>query len=213
FDGWQVIEERDGADKLIARYTYGSGIDERVRVQYLDDKGKFNTYIPLQDTIGNVIALTDEAGKEQEKYIYSTYGAPMFYCDDIPADTDNAFIMEGVITMQFTEPVKTESVNTAVKVMHNGQEVDGTFEPTSLRREFTFTPTNEIPQGEEVTLEIGKGIEDDAGNKSENVVSEKFICRDQFDVIYDVYNPGVEEIAQVSGVYLVTFSERINPAT
>ncbi|MCP4220263.1 MAG: hypothetical protein GY765_36870, partial [bacterium] len=114
FDGWQVIEERDGADKLIARYTYGSGIDERVRVQYLDDKGKFNTYIPLQDTIGNVIALTDEAGNVKEKYIYSTYGAPMFYCDDIPADTDNAFIMEGVITMQFTEPVKTESVNTAV---------------------------------------------------------------------------------------------------
>ncbi|MFP4029887.1 MAG: RHS repeat domain-containing protein, partial [Candidatus Brocadiia bacterium] len=71
YDGWKVLEERDGDGNILAEYTHGLYIDEYVTIE----TGGKRTYYH-QDTIYNVKALTDEKGKVIERYAYTAYGEP-----------------------------------------------------------------------------------------------------------------------------------------
>ncbi|MBS3763867.1 MAG: RHS repeat-associated core domain-containing protein, partial [Planctomycetes bacterium] len=71
YDGWKVLEERDGDGNILAEYTHGLYIDEYVTIE---TGGKTAYY--HQDTIYNVKALTDKKGKIIERYAYTAYGEP-----------------------------------------------------------------------------------------------------------------------------------------
>ncbi len=169
-------------------------------------------YMKLLDTIGNVIALTDEAGNIKEKYKYSTYGAPVYYYDDKNSKTENALIRDSAFAFQTTEPVKSDSINSNVRLLHNDLPVNGSFQAGADRMQFTFVPVNELPLGD-LTLEIGKGIEDDAGNKSEEVISHTFVNDNTDKTIYDKAPPEVVRIDHRAGDFYIGFNEPIDPAT
>ena len=72
--GFQVIEERDAADALQARYTYGSGIDEPLTME----RGG-QTYYYHRDGLGSVSEISDQSGNLVERYEYDVYGAPTIF--------------------------------------------------------------------------------------------------------------------------------------
>jgi len=69
YDGWQVVEERDGQYVVTATYTYGNYIDEPLTLTVSND-----TYYYHTNNLYNVRALTDESGAVAERYRYSAYG-------------------------------------------------------------------------------------------------------------------------------------------
>ena len=73
YDGWEVVEERDGADAVVAINVHGpDGLVERTPTA-----SSIGCYI-LPDDQGNVRVVTDPAGTPLERYEYDDYGAPTF---------------------------------------------------------------------------------------------------------------------------------------
>ncbi|MCP4396200.1 MAG: hypothetical protein GY801_02665 [bacterium] len=71
---YQVIEERDAANQLQARYSYGNGIDE---VLTMERDGQ--TYSYHRDGLGSVTEISDQSGDLVERYAYDVYGAPTIF--------------------------------------------------------------------------------------------------------------------------------------
>jgi RHS repeat-associated protein len=71
---YRVLEERDGTGQLLARYTYGAGIDEPLT---LERNGQ--TYYYHRDALGSVTELSDSSGDIVERYEYDVYGAVTIY--------------------------------------------------------------------------------------------------------------------------------------
>jgi RHS repeat-associated protein len=71
YAGWQLIDEQDSGGNLVARYVYGAGLDEVVRMW------RNSTYYRyLYDGLGNVSEITGDAGGRWESYLYDVYGNP-----------------------------------------------------------------------------------------------------------------------------------------
>ena len=71
YAGWQLIEERNNAGAMQAKYVYGAGLDEPVRMYRSS-----TYYYYLSDGLGNVTEVLDASGNIVEKYTYDIYGAP-----------------------------------------------------------------------------------------------------------------------------------------
>jgi RHS repeat-associated protein len=70
-----VIEERDGADAVVATYTYGDGyVDE---VLTMDRAG--SRYYFHGNRLSSVYAITNSSGAVVERYFYTPYGLPTTY--------------------------------------------------------------------------------------------------------------------------------------
>jgi RHS repeat-associated protein len=70
-DQWRVIAEYDGSDNLTAKYVYGPGIDEPVR---MNRNG--SDYYYHAAALGNVTEMTSADGVVMERYRYDVYGTP-----------------------------------------------------------------------------------------------------------------------------------------
>jgi RHS repeat-associated protein len=71
FDRWDLIDERDASDVQIARYVNGPQMDEILSRNTANGSIYYH-----HDSIGNVIALTDNTGTVVERYSYDIFGAP-----------------------------------------------------------------------------------------------------------------------------------------
>ena len=71
YDGDQILAETDAAGNTTAKYVYGSGIDEPVRM----DRGGVVSYYQA-DGLGSTVALTNSSGAVVERYAYDVYGQP-----------------------------------------------------------------------------------------------------------------------------------------
>jgi RHS repeat-associated protein len=83
YDGWRVVEERDGTDQPTQQYTYGNYLDE---VWTLDKRTSGITVAQLNDATGSerlfyhcntlysVFGLSNETGSLVEGYQYDAYG-------------------------------------------------------------------------------------------------------------------------------------------
>ncbi|MGH8659045.1 MAG: RHS repeat-associated core domain-containing protein [Gammaproteobacteria bacterium] len=71
YDGWNLIEERDGADVQLAEYVHGAMIDELLSKTTSNGAVYYH-----QDSIGSVTQLTDADGEVMEKYEYDVFGQP-----------------------------------------------------------------------------------------------------------------------------------------
>jgi len=69
YDGWQVIEERNGNGDLLRHFAYGSEIDESL-VMHQDD----TYYYYHRDGLGSVVNLTDLIGTTAKSYYFDVYG-------------------------------------------------------------------------------------------------------------------------------------------
>jgi|GEM_PF-1972828 len=70
YDGLRVIAEQDQAGATLATYVYGAELDEVLTMQ----RGG-HTYYYHRNSLGSVVALSDESGNVVERYTYDAYGA------------------------------------------------------------------------------------------------------------------------------------------
>ena len=91
---WQCLEERDGSDDLVARFTYSPDYMDAVAVQERDlnadsDFGDTNEVVYYQaNTLFSVYALSDADGTVVERYRYDAYGGCTVLDADGSADGD-----------------------------------------------------------------------------------------------------------------------------
>lgn len=91
YDGWQVLEERDGTDTLLRQYVDGRRIDEHVQMTDVAAVGSPEYYYH-GNSQGFVGALTDDAGSVVELYEYSWLGrAKILDPDGVTERTSSSF--------------------------------------------------------------------------------------------------------------------------
>jgi RHS repeat-associated protein len=73
YDGWNLVEEQDSENSLLAQYVRGPQTDELLNRATQDSY----TYY-YQDALGSTVALTDSSGNVIERYAYDVYGTPTF---------------------------------------------------------------------------------------------------------------------------------------
>jgi len=71
---YQIIEERNGSNGLLARYIYGGYIDEPLTME----RGGA-TYTYHRDALGDVTEMTSASSTLIERYEYDAYGTPHFF--------------------------------------------------------------------------------------------------------------------------------------
>jgi RHS repeat-associated protein len=71
YDGWSLLEDRDGAGRLSAKHLHGVAVDEVLATVTSGGARYFH-----QDGLGNVVALTDGSGAVLERVRYDAYGQP-----------------------------------------------------------------------------------------------------------------------------------------
>ena len=74
YDGWQVIEERDGRGAILGTYVWGLRRSELLNLR----RGGKDYYYHADD-LGSVMAVTEASGKVLERYDYQDFGQPEFF--------------------------------------------------------------------------------------------------------------------------------------
>jgi len=69
YDGARVLVERDKGGAVLAKYVYGAGLDEVLRM----DRGTSSYYL-FHDGLGSVVNATDGSGENVESYGYDVFG-------------------------------------------------------------------------------------------------------------------------------------------
>ena len=101
---WQCLEELDGSDDLVARYTYAPGYMDSPAVQERDlnsddDFSDANEVVYYHSsTLYSVYALSNSASSAVERYRYDAYGAATVLNADFSDDADNASDVENPFT-------------------------------------------------------------------------------------------------------------------
>jgi len=69
YDGWSLVEERDGSLNVVNSYINGANVDENIL-----KTSTANTVYYHHDALGSVMRLTDASGNVVEKYSYDVFG-------------------------------------------------------------------------------------------------------------------------------------------
>ncbi|MEO7974243.1 MAG: hypothetical protein ABIU84_11725, partial [Thermoanaerobaculia bacterium] len=115
WSGWQLLERYKNG-QLAMRRTYGLGLDEVVR-QVADGDGDGvleSVTVPVYDSIGNAVAITDETGKAIERYEYSPYGTRTIRVDLDPPVVEQLREAGGNLLMEFSEEVLLSRLQEAI---------------------------------------------------------------------------------------------------
>ncbi|UCC31409.1 MAG: RHS repeat-associated core domain-containing protein, partial [Phycisphaerales bacterium] len=92
YDGWKIIETRDGSGNLYQQFIHGTQyVDELVMMRV---KGKGDLYVH-QDANWNVIGLTDLGGHLVERYVLTPYGEMTVYQETGYGDYDEDYDVMG----------------------------------------------------------------------------------------------------------------------
>ncbi|MCP4154190.1 MAG: hypothetical protein GY757_41070, partial [bacterium] len=214
YKGYQILEERDEDGHVFKRYTYGNGIDEPVEIETDEDKdGTFNSYLPMQNTIGSVIGIADSSGNLVEKVIYTTYGTPTFLYDDEAPKVDALRTQTGTIVFRFSESVDKSTASDAIKIKKGTETIAGSIAYSDDDRVVAFTPSSPLLQGETLTVLVTVDLKDTFDNSLENEFSRDFSYAGTDAVVYDRVSPDVDAIYLRSGEFFVEFSEELHPGS
>ncbi|MCP4215586.1 MAG: hypothetical protein GY765_13110, partial [bacterium] len=237
YDDWHVIEEwtavpddpdgteevqtdnnttKTGADKLKARYVYGSEMDERILLEYDlpgDESEELAIFIPMQDDVGNVLGLADKDGKVVEECLYSTYGNPVFRYDTIPPEIEDVKLevnQTGPATIvKVSEPVLASSLTGTVQITNNGEYVTGTTLLSDDKKSFSVTMDGTVNDGDTINVKI-ENIRDLEGNPLPDPFEISFAYSGQNIQPYDGVNPEVTSIIyKTANEIHVEFSEEV----
>jgi RHS repeat-associated protein len=69
YDGWNLVQERDGSGTVAADYLTGLGIDQ----PFVRTAGGSTAYY-LSDALGSIVGLADQTGAVPTSYAYDPYG-------------------------------------------------------------------------------------------------------------------------------------------
>jgi RHS repeat-associated protein len=215
--GYQVIEERNGSDRVTYRYTYGNGIDERIRIEkpYEDENNnvEWKSYLPIHDSIGNVTDLANDKGHIIESYNYSPYGEVTYFNSESAPGIDTITIENGKIKIRFDRPVDLNSliINFYIKVTQT--PIIGEIGSYDMERGVLVTPS-QLPENEGLNLTIKAPDEIGGTGEPVQLFSKDFIYQgEETKTLHDQGPPRVERIMYVTNAFHIDFNEPIDPSS
>jgi RHS repeat-associated protein len=216
--GHQVIEEYEGdqlPETLVARYTYGNGIDEVVEIERDNNSdGTLESYIPMQETNGSVIGIADSTGNLLEKINYTPYGEISFIYDHNAPQVTQVILKDGVVYMRFSEPIDSTSVGTGTFTFEQeagGEDIPGSWIGDIETGSIYFEPSEPLIQSTSLKLTVSTDVKDKHENAMENEFSQTFTHTGTDQVVYDSTPPEVKDVKVSSEEFVVTFTEEVNP--
>ncbi|MEO8275836.1 MAG: RHS repeat-associated core domain-containing protein [Thermoanaerobaculia bacterium] len=225
---WRLLERYENG-LLHTRRIYGQGLDEVVR-QETDENGDGvleTVTVPVYDSIGNAVAITDAAGRAIERYEYSPYGNRTIRVDLTPPVVEQLREADGNLVLEFSEEVRLDRLQAAIAAgsltlrdttdavpvaVTAGQPVrDG----KQKGRRVILTPDPGHPptalHGMHLTISAA-AIVDLFENHPVAEYSKDFVWTGEAHTIDDTARPRVELLLAKSGGLELQFSEEIDPA-
>ena len=74
FDSWRVVEERKKSGSMVSSFVYGTWIDD---VLTMNRDG--HSYYYHKNSLGSIVAISNDAGSVEERYQYDGYGNTNIY--------------------------------------------------------------------------------------------------------------------------------------
>ena len=119
YEGWRVVEERDGSDAVTNQYTYGNYLDEvwtldnrrgSAPLSWLNDNTGVYRHFYLSNTLYHVYGLMNEGssispGTLREAYEYNAYGRQTVITDGNDADSIVNFNSNDIRTVGGTSSI------------------------------------------------------------------------------------------------------------
>ncbi|MEO8195269.1 MAG: DUF2235 domain-containing protein [Thermoanaerobaculia bacterium] len=226
WSGWQLLERYKNG-QLAMRRTYGQGLDEVVRQESdSDGDGVLETVtIPVYDSIGNAVAITDESGKAIERYEYSPYGTRTIRVDLTPPVVEQLREADGQLLLEFSEEILLQRIEQAI----TGGTL--TLRDTTDDEPVTITASQPVRDGKQkgrrLLLTPDPGAPPEANhamllhiepsamadlfeNRSETAYEKAFVWLDADHVIEDTTPPRVELLLTKTGELELGWSEAID---
>jgi len=146
-----------------------------------DDKGNFSIQVTLQANASNTLSLTarDMSGNESPALHHTIRH------DDLPpvititpADGAEGLPCQTVIDLQFSEPIKINTLLSRINLSQEGQIV-----PANLMWDSSFTSARYIPDSpllseKTYSVKIAAGLFDECGNQTESDIVASFTTED-----------------------------------
>jgi RHS repeat-associated protein len=216
-DGYQVIEERNGSDQVTYRYTYGNGIDERIQIgkPYKDENNnlKWQSILPIHDSIGNVTALTNDKGHVIEEYDYSPYGEVTYNNSEGAPGIDNIRIENGKIRIRFDRQVDLDKITIHLYIKVTQEVIAGTSTIESKAREIWHTPSI-FPEDELLTIKLqAKSGPLEPGEPIEIFSHDFEFNGEQKKILHDSGPPRVDRVISAKDEFTIVFSEDVEPGS
>jgi RHS repeat-associated protein len=225
--GWQAIEEYR-AGLLHSRRTFGLGLDEIVHLETdLDGDGVLDSeYLPIYDSAGNLVLVTDRDGQPVERYAYSPFGERWIFVDSTPPRIEQVLAVGQEIRLELSEEADVERLRAALGtgITLRSQTTAAFFElaidqPVTAGREagrrLVLRTLGTGPAvGEPVELQLAPGLlADTFANRDEAGFSKTFPWPAGVGVLADETLPRVTELCiEPGGTLKLTFSETPNLA-
>ncbi len=226
WDGWNQIEDSlNGPNEVRNRRVYGLGLDNALRMDFdLDGSGGPDAqYVPVYDGIGNLVALTNAAGKPVERYEYSAYGKQRIFVDATPPQINQIRKVGSTFLLEMSEEVSLTEIQRQIaegEIRLSGTGVGGTYGLTATqpvqegplaRRRVALTTGANIAGDQEVTLTIGAAtLVDSFLNTAPAADKVLTLDWETEGVLEDHTNPSVQRIAVRSGKLEIDFDETVD---
>jgi RHS repeat-associated protein len=225
--GWQLLE-RYADGQLAMRRIYGQGLDEVVR-QETDGNGDGlleTVTIPVYDSIGNAVAITDAAGKALERYEYAPYGTRTIRVDLTPPAVEQLREAGGTLLLELSEEILLQRVQEAIASGNLTLRDTTDDAPVAITasqpvrdgkqkgRRLLLTPDpGHPPQANHgMLLHIEPGAMVDLfENRPETAYERPFVWLDADHTIDDTTAPRVDLVITKAGELEISFSEEIDP--
>jgi RHS repeat-associated protein len=230
WSGWRLLE-RYADGQLAMRRINGQGLDEVVRQETDGDgnggDGVLETVtIPVYDSIGNAVAITDENGKAIERYDYAPYGTRTIRVDLTPPAVEQLREANGKLLLELSEEILLDRVEQAIASGALTLRDTTDDEPVAITasqpvrdgkqkgRRLLLTPDPGSPpeanHGMLLHIEPGAMV-DLFENRPETAYDKPFVWLAADHVIDDTAPPRVDLLLTKAGELELGFSEEIDP--
>ncbi len=127
--GWREAETYSGG-ALASRHVYGAGLDEIVasEVTTAGASAGEQTYFPVYDSTGNLVMMTNEAGKPVERYLYTPFGIDKLLADTTPPRLEQLRRVGAELWLEASEEVQASVLLAAKQAGDVALEKTGTGE-------------------------------------------------------------------------------------
>jgi RHS repeat-associated protein len=225
WDGWNMVEEIGAGDLVLARRIPGLTTDDYLRFEVnLDGVGvPEQIYVPVYDSSGNLVVLTDSAGKPVERYEYSAFGLRRIFVDNTPPEILQVRKVGEEILLELSEEVslagaRAAAAEGAISLVAGGQSQPLTLEqPVQegplARRRLVIKMDGSVASNAAVVLTFAPNALSDSflngAPAAEKVYEFQWSTQG---VIADTAAPMVERVGVRNGLLEIDFTESINLA-
>ncbi|MCP4567076.1 MAG: hypothetical protein GY841_05810, partial [FCB group bacterium] len=221
--GYRVLEEyeydegQEDPPRLTWLYMYGSGIDEVVAMETDENgDGTLEPYVPLQDTNGNVIAITSGDGKVIEKVRYAPFGSHEILSDKDPPRLQYVAMKDGKLHFRFSEPVDLgEEQNMTITDTASGTSYQSGLTKAPNRKDTVVTEhVDDLPADSPLNFNLNKsGIMDEVLNELQEDIDKTFTTGSGDRVLMDEDHPRVETALEIDGKLEFRFTEELDASS